>query len=107
MAYFTNRRNEALAKRADMDEAIGDLMRCDPFIHRDGSPRCSTAWAKPSKATTPAFAHHRSPRRTGPPLVILNSWSKARSPAPARSRTPDARRPTPDANHRPARYHHA
>ena len=31
MAYFTNRLNEALAKLADIDEAIGDLMRCDPL----------------------------------------------------------------------------
>ena len=29
MAYFTNRLNEALAKLDDIDEAIGELMRCE------------------------------------------------------------------------------
>ena len=29
MAYFSNRLNEALAKLDDIDEAIGDLMRCE------------------------------------------------------------------------------
>ena len=29
MAYFTNRLNEALAKLDDIDEAIGDRMRCE------------------------------------------------------------------------------
>ena len=56
---------------------------------------------------TPAFARRRCQRRTCLPLVILNSSNKGRSPAPARRCAPDARRPTPDANHRPTRYHHA
>ena len=48
MAYFTNRLHEALAKLADTDEAIGDLMRCeesatDPLTAARDHTRAATA----------------------------------------------------------------